>query len=727
MFRIEIIPYNLQFKRPAGTSRGVYTNHRVWYVVFRDTKDESHYGIGECAPLHDLSCDYTRDYAETLAALCKMTEEKQQVDPELIRNYPSILFGLETAMQHYQRRSWQLWDTPFSKGEQGITINGLVWMGDHAAMMEQIQSLLSRGFHCIKLKIGAIDFDRELDLLRFIRSRYTSQEVILRVDANGNFNFNNVIAKLHQLAELGIHSIEQPIPAGQWQKMAGLCASTPLPIALDEELIGVNDPAEKRKLLETIHPQYIILKPSLHGGIAGCTGWIELAGEMNIGWWITSALESNIGLNSIAQWCATFNNPLPQGLGTGTLYTNNIPVPLEIRGERLWFTEETGTGGLRDRETGRLGDWGSGGPGRKIDIEGKMYTPADFTGESETDFAGKSPFHRQLYLFLREWFSDSATFCLHTSGSTGTPKEIIVRKEQMLQSAKGTCDFFHLKKGDKALLCLPLEYIAGKMMVVRALYAGLDIHPVEPDGHPLIRTDIPFDFAAMVPLQVYNSLQAEKEKQRLSQIKHLIIGGGAIDETLDAALREFPNSIYSTYGMTETLSHIALRSISGTGVSSYYTPFPTVEVALSEDNRLIINAPLIADQPLLTNDIAELRTDGSFRIIGRIDNVINSGGIKIQIEEVEHVLHPFITGNFAITSIPHPKLGEAIVLLIEQPDDPVYVEKTIRQLLPRHQQPLLIYVVEAIPQTGNGKIDRSAVKQLAKKINLSSPTTGYMH
>lgn len=363
----------------------------------------------------------------------------------------------------------------------------------------------------------------------------------------------------------------------------------------------------------------------------------------------------------------------------------------------------------------------------QINIEGITYTPADFTGERENDFAGKSPFHRQLYLFLKEWFYESPMLRLHTSGSTGTPKEIIVRKEQMLQSAKSTCDFFGLKKGDKALLCLPLDYIAGKMMVVRALYAGLDIYPVEPDGHPLARIAIPFDFAAMVPLQVYNALQSVTEKERLSQIKNLIIGGGAIDETLEVALKEFPNAIYSTYGMTETLSHIALRKINSSGSTPYYTPLPSVRVALSEDNRLMVDVPLVTDAPLLTNDIANLRADGSFRIIGRIDNVINSGGIKVQIEETEQILHPYITGNFAITSMPHPKLGEAMVLLIEQSVDPVSTEKAIRQILPRHQQPLLIHTVDAIPLTGNGKIDRAATKQLAKKMNLSSSTTRYIH
>lgn len=340
MFRTEIIPHTLRFKQPAGTSRGVYHVHNVWYVVLRDSEDPMHTGIGECAPLPDLSCDYDAHYAETLNSFCRIMEERQQLDSEPLRRHPSILFGLESALQHYRQRSWQLWKSPFSRGEEGITINGLIWMGDYPFMLHQIESALARGFHCVKLKIGAIDFEKELALLRFIRSHYSAEEVELRVDANGAFTPGEAGEKLHRLATLDLHSIEQPIRAGQWQEMARLCASSPLPVALDEELIGIGDPAEKRRLLEIIRPHYLILKPSLHGGISGCSEWITLAGEMDIGWWITSALESNIGLNSIAQWCATLGNPLPQGLGTGTLYTNNIPLPLEIRGERLWFHPE---------------------------------------------------------------------------------------------------------------------------------------------------------------------------------------------------------------------------------------------------------------------------------------------------------------------------------------------------------------------------------------------------
>lgn len=349
MFRIKIIPHKLLFKRPAGTSRGIYTEHRVWYVVFQDTTDETHFGIGECAPLHDLSVDYSMDYVDRLSGFCRATEEQQKIDSELLRCFPSILFGLETAMRHYQQQSWQLWDSPFARGEEGITINGLVWMGDHHFMLSQIENLLERGFSCIKLKIGAIDFERELDLLRVIRQHYTSNEIILRVDANGNFENGEAREKLLRLAEFDIHSIEQPIRTGQWKMMAELCASSPLPIALDEELIGIHQLEDKRILLQTIRPHFIILKPTLHGGISGCEEWIGLADEMGIGWWITSALESNIGLHCIAKWCATLNNPLPQGLGTGSLYTNNIPMPLHIgggntdknnwndKGDKLWI------------------------------------------------------------------------------------------------------------------------------------------------------------------------------------------------------------------------------------------------------------------------------------------------------------------------------------------------------------------------------------------------------
>lgn len=336
--KIDIIPRVLHFKQPAGTSRGTYTTRKVWYLHFTAPEFPNRVGIGECAPLPNLSCDDLPDYEEVLAKICRQVENQGgKLDMEALCKYPSILFGLETAIRHFFEGSWALWDTPFSRGEAGIPINGLIWMGDFNRMLAQIEKKMEAGFRCIKLKIGAINFEEELALLQHIRSHYSSKEIELRVDANGAFSPTDAMEKLKRLSELDLHSIEQPIRAGQWEEMARLTSESPLPIALDEELIGYNTWEEKQRLLSAIRPQYIIIKPSLHGGLAGGEEWIAETEKLNIGWWITSALESNIGLNAIAQWCATFQNPLPQGLGTGLLFTDNVEMPLEIRKDCLWF------------------------------------------------------------------------------------------------------------------------------------------------------------------------------------------------------------------------------------------------------------------------------------------------------------------------------------------------------------------------------------------------------
>ena len=337
MYTIKIVPRRLHFKQPAGTSRGSYTTRDVWYLHLTSDKYPDRVGIGECAPLPKLSCDDMQGYESVLAHICNEVTEQGGFSVESLRDYPSILFGLETAFRHLERGCFELWDTPFSRGEVGIPINGLIWMGDYKKMLEQIEAKMAVGFRCIKLKIGAINFEEELALLRFIRSHFSAKEVELRVDANGAFAPADAMEKLKRLAELDLHSIEQPIRAGQWEDMARLTAETPLPIALDEELIGINIPERKQCLLDSVHPQYIILKPSLHGGMAGGNEWIREAEKRNIGWWITSALESNIGLNAIAHWCAAFNNPLPQCLGTGALFTDNVDMPLEVRKDSLWY------------------------------------------------------------------------------------------------------------------------------------------------------------------------------------------------------------------------------------------------------------------------------------------------------------------------------------------------------------------------------------------------------
>lgn len=334
-YRIEIIPRTLFFKRPAGTSRGVYTERKVWYVRLTSPDEPGRVGIGECAPLPDLSCDDRPDYEQLLSDICRQTEERgERLSEEELENYPSIAFGLETAFKHFDAGMPGFGDSAFTRGEKGIPINGLIWMGDREFMFRQITEKIEAGFRCIKLKIGSIDFEEELGLLRYIRSRFSAREIELRVDANGAFAPSDAPEKLKRLSELELHSIEQPIRAGQWEEMAKLISETPLPIALDEELIGCNSCAKQVELLQTLSPQYIIIKPSLHGNR---DRWIRLAEEAGIGWWATSALESNIGLNAIAQWVSTYDNPLPQGLGTGHLFVENVAMPLALRGDELWF------------------------------------------------------------------------------------------------------------------------------------------------------------------------------------------------------------------------------------------------------------------------------------------------------------------------------------------------------------------------------------------------------
>ena len=341
----------LHFKQPAGTSRGVYTTRKIWLVRLSDGQRE---GVGECAPLPDLSCDAMADeaYMDKLTQFCETFCQTGDIPYEEMSDYPSMLFGLETALLDVGCRKEEgrsiLFDTPFARGEVGIPINGLVWMGNHEEMLQRMEEKLEQGFRCVKLKIGAIDFEQEMDLIKRIRERFSFREVELRLDANGAFPYEEALYKLELLSQYNIHSIEQPIRQGQWAFMADLCRESPLPIALDEELIGVNDAEMKRHMLGVIKPRYIILKPSLHGGMVGCREWIDAARDMGIGSWITSALESNIGLNAIAQFCADVygtssrgGEMMPQGLGTGLLFTDNVDMGLEIRGDQLWMSKRS--------------------------------------------------------------------------------------------------------------------------------------------------------------------------------------------------------------------------------------------------------------------------------------------------------------------------------------------------------------------------------------------------
>lgn len=327
--------YILDFKRPSGTSRGVLTQKETWFILFeKDGKQ----GIGECGILRSLSIDDRPDYEEQLKWACDNIHLGEQALWDALIEFPSIQFGVEMAVQSLKSESpYLLFPSAFTEGKEAIAINGLVWMGEESFMKQQIEEKLQQGFNCIKLKIGAIDFQKELDLLAFIRQNFTAEQIEIRVDANGAFSKENTLDKLLQLNKYQLHSIEQPIKQGQAESMSELCLNTPLPIALDEELIGVFGYQNKEALLKKIMPQYIILKPSLVGGFRGSKEWIDIAEKLNIGWWVTSALESNIGLNAIAQWTFLQNNPMPQGLGTGGLYTNNFDSPLEVKNGQLTY------------------------------------------------------------------------------------------------------------------------------------------------------------------------------------------------------------------------------------------------------------------------------------------------------------------------------------------------------------------------------------------------------
>lgn len=330
--------YILNFKRPSGTSRGVLTEKETWFLIL---EHQGKKGVGECGILRSLSFDDRDDYQEKLEWVCANIQLGKDRLWEELREFPSIQFGVEMAFKSLEAdEPFLLEPSEFTSGKKAIPINGLVWMGDKAFMKEQIVDKIKKGFRCIKLKIGAIDFLTELDLLKFIRSEFSASDMEIRVDANGAFGLEEALEKLKRLSDFQLHSIEQPIRQGHHEEMAYLCNNSPLAIALDEELIGVTSLTSKRELLQIVRPQYTILKPSLIGGYKGTREWLQLAEEMNIGWWITSALESNVGLNAIAQFTYQLKSDMPQGLGTGGLYTNNFNSPLEVRDGSLHYNSQ---------------------------------------------------------------------------------------------------------------------------------------------------------------------------------------------------------------------------------------------------------------------------------------------------------------------------------------------------------------------------------------------------
>ena len=336
--RFAFAPYLLHFKEPGGTSRGVMTEKPTFLVKVFDENDPSHFGIGEAAVFPGLSPEADGNYVWKLTEVLANIAIGKATD---LSRHSSIQFGLEQAILDYSNGCRGLYYPGlFTAGKQQVEINGLVWMGDFDKMIERIEEKIAAGFKCIKLKIGAIDWAKELEMITFIRSRFSPEQLMIRVDANGGFTMENALPRLKQLADLGVHSIEQPIPAGNPELVAFLCQVSPLPIALDEELIGKGTTAERRETLDLVKPQYIILKPALCGGFSGAEEWISLASERGIGWWVTSALESNVGLNAIAQWTAAIGASGAQGLGTGGVFTDNFITPVSLDGDRLFYNPD---------------------------------------------------------------------------------------------------------------------------------------------------------------------------------------------------------------------------------------------------------------------------------------------------------------------------------------------------------------------------------------------------
>ncbi len=329
--------HTLHFKEPGGTSRGVLVSKDSWILIVGLEDDPLTFGIGECSIIRGLSIDDRPDFEGKLQQVCDDINNWQYWLEEGLFEYPSIRFGLEMAIADIAEGGNKiLFPSRFTEGKEGIPINGLVWMGDYSTMRKRIIEKIESGFDCIKLKVGAINFDDEIKLLKLIRTDFSDSDIELRLDANGAFPANEALEKLILLSQFNIHSIEQPIKQNQWEAMHNLCRKSPIPIALDEELIGLTDPEDIRRMLEDIIPHYIILKPGLLGGFGQSSAFIREAENNNIGWWVTSALEGNIGLNAIAQWTYTLENPMPQGLGTGKLFVNNIPSPLNIVDAKLY-------------------------------------------------------------------------------------------------------------------------------------------------------------------------------------------------------------------------------------------------------------------------------------------------------------------------------------------------------------------------------------------------------
>ena len=618
----------------------------IWFLFLRN---KGVTGIGECAPLAGLSIDNIDDIELQLDQLCA-DPGRYINNPKRLKLFPSLRFALEMALLDLENGGKGQFSPSVDRSR--VNINGLIWMGDAEFMLTQINQKLTEGFRCIKIKIGGLDFDKELEILQYIRRHHGPETLELRLDANGAFSPKNVEPRLIQLAEFSPHSIEQPIAIGQWDLLAKTCQSSPIPIALDEELLPLISAEEQARMLDRIQPQYIALKPGLLGGFKASNRWIKLAEERNIGWWVTSALESNMGLNAISQWTESLCPEGFQGLGTGQLFSNNLPSPLGINAGKL--TRQT------------------------------------------------APIWNDMHRFMLDWLHPSGKINLQTSGSTGAPRTVSMKKSWMEASARLTAEKLSLNSGDSALLCLPLQFVAGKMVLVRAMCLDLDLKVIEPTSNPLAKLSEDIDFVAMTPMQLANSLT----HGQLDKVKTVIVGGAQVNPILIEKIQSQKTRIYETWGMTETASHIALRPLNGPEKSDCFTALPGVSLSKNEQGCLIIQADHLGGNPILTTDVVELLSDYSFRWLGRYDNVINTGGVKIFPEVVEKKIAPHISGrDFFIGEMSDAVLGQKVTLFIE--GGPFELPEETWAFLSKFEKPGKIQFIAKFLRTDSGKIIRN--------------------
>ena len=743
--RVHHWPYTYLFAQPAGTSRGVLLQKEAHFLEVRgEHLGVPFRGIGECGLLRGLSFDDRPDYEAQLKVLVQqMNNWTQEAWGAVWTNegcvpdsfyeqwspWPSLQFAAEQALRSaYRNRAGHhpsdLWDTPWTRADQGIPTNGLVWMGSNCAMSEALDDKLRVGYACVKMKIGALAWEEERALLQDFRQTAQGQNVELRVDANGAFREHNVEEVLRTLADLRVHSIEQPLPAGDRAGLAYWSQHSPVPVALDESLVGLVTPEQRNDLLDEVRPPYVVLKPSFVGGWRGTQDWIDRAEARGMGWWITSALEGSIGLNAVAQDVAR-RAPLAraQGLGTGGLYTNNLPPWTALRGEQLQYIAPY------PAEVGS-GPW-----------------PENLRIHPQTD----PQLIQETQALMRAWYGPSDVLEFTTSGSTGTPKTIHLSKKLLVASARATLDTLNLSPGYTSLLALSPTRIGGAMVLIRALVGQGTVDLASVQRNPLEGWDAPstpWDFCSVVPQQAlalaeYLKAQNSTKYLRAPAFFQTLLLGGAHCTAADARrIAPLAKRTYLGFGMTETASHMALAELQPDNPQCctrdgqwIYTPVRGVSLVWPQSatgNTSVAPVPLTFTAPHLGMDVPLETTDAviphkvGFVWCGRLDGALNSAGVKIFPEQVElwvgQRISALVNRGFA-TAITDPHWGDRLVWLTEPltAQEQTELQNAWHELRREHQHwvPKSTGEVTDWPRAAQGKIDRAALRRWAENAYAS--------